>query len=137
MNVASGRRTTLAAVNADPMRRLAALVCALEAVTLLAFAVYFVWELVQGRSHDTTPAAMSALILVVAVGIAVLARSWLRGADWPNTPTVVWNVLLLPVAWSLLQAGRGLVGVAVGLVALVGVVAAVRARTGQPWSDRS
>jgi hypothetical protein len=119
------------------MRRLAALVCALEAVTLLAFAVYFVWELVQGRSHDTTPAAMSALILVVAVGIAVLARSWLRGADWPNTPTVVWNVLLLPVAWSLLQAGRGLVGVAVGLVALVGVVAAVRARTGQPWSDRS
>ena len=119
------------------MRRLAALVCALEALILLAFAVYFGWELVQGKSHDTTPVAMSALILVVAAGIAVLARSWLRGADWPNTPTVVWNVLLLPVAWSLLQAGRGLVGVAVGVVALVGVVAAVRARTGQPWSDRS
>lgn len=118
------------------MRRLAALVCALEALTLLAFAVYFGWELVRGTSHDTTPAAMSALILVVAVGLGILTRSWLRGADWPNTPTVVWNVLLLPVAWSLLQAGRGLVGVAIGLVAVVGVVAAVRARTGQPSSDR-
>lgn len=137
MDVESTGRTTLAAVKVDPMRRVAAVVCALEALTLVAFAVYFVWELVQGASHDTTPAAMSALILVVAVGMAVLARAWLRGADWPNTPTVVWNLLLLPVAWSLLQAGRGLVGVAVGLVALVGVVAAVRARTGQPSSDRS
>lgn len=119
------------------MRRLAAAVCALEALTLVAFAVYFVWELAQGASSDATRAVMSAaLIVVMAVGLAVLARAWMRGADWPNTPTVVWNLLLLPVAWSLLQAGRPVVGGALGLVAVVGVVAAVRARTGHS-SDHS
>jgi hypothetical protein len=116
--------------SANPLRRIAAAVCAVEALTLLGFCMFYLWELGQGASADATRAVVSAiLIAVVAVGLAVLARSWWRGAGWPNTPTVVWNLLLLPVAWSLVQAGHLLIAVAVGVVALVGVVAAIGARS--------
>lgn len=118
------------------MRRVAAGVCALEALTLLGFCVFYLWELGQGASADTTRAAVSAiLIALVAVGLAALARSWWRGAGWPNTPTVVWNLLLLPVAWSLLQAEHVLLAVGVGVVALAGVVAAIGARNNQTAPD--
>lgn len=116
--------------SANPLRHVAAGVCVLEAVTLLGFCVFYLWELGQGASADATRAVVSALLIaLMAVGLAVLARSWWRGAGWPNTPTVVWNLLLLPVAWSLVQAGRVLIGVAVGVVALAGVGAAIGARS--------
>lgn len=122
--------------SASALRRVAAGVCALEALTLLGFCVFYLWELGQGASADTTRAAVSAiLIALVAVGLAALARSWWRGAGWPNTPTVVWNLLLLPVAWSLLQAEHVLLAVGVGVVALAGVVAAIGARNNQTAPD--
>lgn len=118
------------------MRHVAASVCALEALTLLGFCLFYVWELGHGASADTTRAAVSALLIaLVALGLAGLARSWWRGAGWPNTPTVVWNLLLLPVAWSLLQADHVLLAVGVGVVALAGVVAAIGARSNQAPLD--
>ena len=103
-------------------------VCALQAVVLLGFCGFYLWELARGSGADPTRVVMSAvLIAVFAVGLAFVARGWWRGAGWPNTPTVVWNVLLLPVGWSLLQSGRALVAACVGVVAVTGIVAAVRA----------
>jgi hypothetical protein len=37
--------------------------------------------------------------------------------------------LLLPVGWSLVQGDRGLVGALVVVIALVGILAAIRADT--------
>lgn len=117
----------------DTARDVAAAVCALQALSLVGFVVFYLVELVQGAGDDPTRVVMSALlILVFAVGIGALARGWWRGASWPNTPTIVWNLLLLPVAWSLFQADRLVVALLVGVVAVVGIVAAVRADTTEP-----
>lgn len=114
----------------DIWRDLAAAVSAVEALALLGFVVFYLWELTQGASDDAVLVVMSALlILLFAVGIGALARGWWRGDNWPNSPTVVWNLLLLPVSWSLLQAGRGVVAVVLAAVAVLGIVSAVRADT--------
>jgi hypothetical protein len=105
-------------------------VCGLQAVALLGFVVFYLWELTQDSADDPVRVVMSALLIAVfAVGIGAMARGWLRGDNWPNTPTVVWNLLLIPVGWSLVQSDRGLVGALVIVMALVGIVAAVRADT--------
>jgi hypothetical protein len=108
----------------------AAGICAVQALALLGFVGFYLWELTQDSADDVTRVVMSALlILVFAVGIAAMARGWVRGDNWPNTPTVVWNALLLPVGWSLVQSDHGLVGALVIVVALVGIVVAIRADT--------
>ena len=114
----------------DPFRAVAAGICALQALALLGFVGFYLWELTQDSSDDATRVVMSALlILVFAMGIAALARGWVRGDNWPSTPTVVWNALLLPVGWSLVQSDRGLVGALVIVIALLGIIAAIRADT--------
>lgn len=114
----------------DPFRLLAAALCGLHALVLLGFCVFYLWELVQGAGDDPTRVVMSVvLIAVFAVLLGVVGRAWLRGANWPNTPTIVWNLLLLPVAWSLFQAGRGVLALGLAVLGFLGVVAAARADT--------
>jgi len=108
--------------------RAAGLLTLLEALTVLGFAGFYVYEMVTGATDDVTRAATSgALILVFGLGLLALARGWARAADWPRTPTVLWNALLLPVAWSLHESDRTPVALAVGLVAVASIVAAVAA----------
>jgi len=96
-----------------------------QAVALAGFAVYYVVELVLGEGSDATRVLMSALLIfVAAVGLGVLARGWLGVAAWPRTPTIVWNVILLPVGISLIQGDRVLIGWVVIAVALVVVATA-------------
>ena len=110
-------------------RRLAAALTGVQALALVGFAVYYVVELVLGEGSDATRVLMSALlILVAAVGLGVVARGWLGVAAWPRTPTIVWNVLLLPVGISLTQGNLVLIGWVVIVVALVTVGAAWGAR---------
>ena len=106
-------------------RRLAAALTGVQAVALAGFAVYYVVELVLGEGSDATRVLMSALLIfVAAVGLGVLARGWLGVAAWPRTPTIVWNVILLPVGISLIQGDRVLIGWVVIAVALVVVATA-------------
>jgi hypothetical protein len=108
--------------------RAAGLLTLLEALAVLGFAGFYVYEMVTGATDDVTRAATSgALILVFGLGLLALARGWARAADWPRTPTVLWNALLLPVAWSLHESDRTPVALAVGLVAVASIVAAVAA----------
>ena len=106
--------------------RAAGLLTLVEAVAVLGFALFYVYEMVTGATDDLTRAATSGvLILVFGLGLLALARGWARAADWPRTPTVLWNALLLPVAWSLHESDRTPVALAVGLVAVASIVAAV------------
>jgi len=108
--------------------RAAGLLTLLEALVVLGFAVFYVYEMVTGATDDLTRAATSGvLILVFGLGLLVLARGWSRAADWPRTPTLLWNALLLPVAWSLHESGRTPVALAVGAVAVASIVAALAA----------
>lgn len=109
-------------------RRVAALVMLAQALVLFAYFAFFVYEILQGAADGVVLAGtLSGLILVFAILSSALARGWLHGARWPRTPTILWNALLLPVAWSLHDAGHSPLGISVAAVALAGIVAAVLA----------
>ncbi len=111
-------------------RVVAAAVCTAQGLFLLGFCAFSLYELAQGGSDDATRVVMEVvLVAAFAAGLLGLARFWVRGANWPNTPTIVWNLLLLPVAWGLTQGGRGLIALAVATVAITGIVSAVAADT--------
>jgi hypothetical protein len=104
-----------------------------EAIILLGFLVFYVYEMVVGATDDLARAGMSAaLILVFGLLLVVLAVGWRRTADWARTPTLLWNALLLPVAWSLHESGWTPLAAGVGVLALVGVVAALAAPPREP-----
>ena len=111
-------------------RLVPAVVCGLEGLALLGFCAFYLYELVLGEGDDATRVVMSiALMALVAVALLVMARAWLRGLVWPRTPTILWNLLLLPVAWSMKDAGFWGAW-PLGLVAVVGVLAAWRSSRG-------
>ncbi|MFM6848549.1 MAG: hypothetical protein ACKOVB_05545 [Terrabacter sp.] len=106
--------------------RAAAVLTLVEALVVLGFAVFYVYEMVTGATDDLTRAATSgALILVFGLALLALARAWSRASQWARTPTVLWNVLLLPVAWSLHESGRDAVALGVAAVALASIGAAL------------
>jgi hypothetical protein len=114
------------APGARSTRLLAFAICSLQALAVLAWAVFEVLRAGSGRTSTAGIAvALGGLLVVFAAALTLMALGWRRGAGWPKTPTVVWNLLLLPVAWSLVQGGSTLLGLVVGVVALVGLAAAV------------
>jgi hypothetical protein len=107
-------------------QRLAGVLTLLEALVVVGFAGFFAYEIATGATSTVTTAVMSGLlILVFGVGLGALARGWFRARDWPRTPTLLWNVLLLPVAWSLHDADRTPVALGVAAVALASIGAAL------------
>lgn len=113
--------------------RVGTLLSATEGVLLLGFSAFFGYEISAGATDDVVRGATSgALILVFALFLLFLARGWARRADWPRTPTLLWNALLLPVAWSLWQSNRALVSLGVAVVAICSIVAALGARPNDP-----
>lgn len=112
----------------SPAAALAGSICALQALALLCLGGFYVWEVARGEQDSVARALTSAvLIIAVAGGLAAIARGWFRGAAFARTPTLVWNALLLPVAWSLLQSGHAGIAAAIGGTAVVALVAAWRA----------
>lgn len=110
-------------------RRLAAVLTGLQAVALVVFAAFYVYELVLGEGSDAARVLMSAvLILIGGLGLAALARGWVSGASWPRTPTLVWCALLVPVGVGLVQGDQALAGWLVLGLATVTAVAAMRVR---------
>jgi hypothetical protein len=113
-------------------------VCVVQGLFLLGFCVFSLYELSSAGSDNPTRVVMEVLLVAVfAAGLLALARFWVAGADWPRTPTVVWNLLLLPVAWGLVQSDRGLIALAVGAVAVAGIVSAVASHTSEPSGTTS
>lgn len=112
--------------------RVAGGVSLLEALALFAAAASYVVELTTGAATEAQLASMSMVVcLVFGALLVVLGASWLRGRTWPRTPTIVWNLLLLPAAWTLTTTSGLLAGITLAVVALIGTGAAVLA----PASD--
>lgn len=110
-------------------RRVAAALCGVQSLALLGFAAFYVYELAIGEGSDAGRVVMSALLILLgAVGLGLLAKGWLGERRWPRTPTVVWDLLLLPVGASILQAGRTGLGWGVLGLALATLAAALLAR---------
>jgi cytochrome bd-type quinol oxidase subunit 2 len=114
-------------------RLTAASVTLVEALILLGFLAFYVYEMAAGAADDLVRAGTSAaLILVFGVLLVVLAAGWRRAADWARTPTLLWNALLLPVAWSLHDSGWNPLAVGVGVLAVVAIGAALAAPPREP-----
>jgi hypothetical protein len=108
--------------------RVAAGVVGLQALALVVFAVFYLVELFSGGGGDTARVLSSVVLLAVfAAGLIVLARGLLAGHPSVRTPTVVWELLLLPVGITLVQSGQAVIGVLV-LVASVVCLLAVALR---------
>jgi hypothetical protein len=102
--------------------RVAAGIIGLEAIGCLGFSLYFLLAASNRASLGATSHLMfSVLTVLFAAGLGLVSRGLWKGRSWPGTAAVVWFVLLLPVGWSLVQAGRGLVGVLILSSALLGI----------------
>lgn len=98
-------------------------------LALLALAGFYLYELGIGASDSPARVLMSVvLFLVFAVAGAAMSRGWLRGLTWPATPTLVIGALLLPTAWSVIQAGQVVPGLVLGVLAVTGVVVGWKGR---------
>lgn len=107
---------------------LAAVVCAAQVLALAGFVVFYLYEIGIGASDDTGRAVMSVVLFVVfGSGLAAMGRAWLRDQAWPRTPTIVWNLLLLPVAWGLRSGDQLAVSLTVGVAAVLAIAAAALA----------
>lgn len=110
-----------------PARRVAALICAAQALVLAGFGIFYLTQVGSGADAARV-LTEGVLILVFAGGLGLLARLWLGGSDWPGTPTVVWHLLLIPVIVAMFQSGQVLIALAmaVAVLAAIGAVAAQR-----------
>jgi hypothetical protein len=104
----------------------AGLLTMVEALIVLGFAGFYIYELAIGAADSVTTALTSAaLILIFGLALLLVARGWVRGQRWPRTPTLLWNVLLLPVAWSLRESDQTLIAAGVAALAVASIVAAL------------
>ena len=109
-------------------RRRAAGVCFLQGAVLGGFGLFYLVELARGEGSDAARVLTSALLILgFAAALAGLGRLWLGVSRWPVTPTVLWNVLLVPVTVSLAQAGAVVPAVLVGGGAAGGILSALAA----------
>lgn len=106
--------------------RIAGAVCLVEALLLFVTAGMYGLELIAGEAFDASTASMSLVVsLIFALLLLVLGMSWLKAREWPRTPTVVWNALLLPAAWTLGVSTGLWFGLGLAALALVGLGAAL------------
>lgn len=100
----------------------AALLAAAEGVVLLGFGVYV---LIMGLTGDPESPQQAEMLGVTVVALALLpllaARGlWLR-RRWSRGPAMITQLMALPVAWTLVQNGGGLI--AAGVVTAIAALA--------------
>lgn len=103
----------------------AAVIAAVEGVLLAAYGVYL---MVMGLAGDPDSPRQAEILAVVFFALAALplvaARGlWLR-RRWSRGPAMITQIIALPVAWTLINSGGGLIagGVVVGLMAIAALV---------------
>ncbi|MCG0284363.1 hypothetical protein [Streptomyces sp. PSAA01] len=100
----------------------AAVLAAAEGVVLLGFGVYV---LIMGLAGDPESPQQAEMLGVTVVALALLpllaARGlWLR-RRWSRGPAMITQLMALPVAWTLVQNGGGLI--AAGVVTAIAALA--------------
>ena len=92
------------------VRAVVALV-ALQALTLVGIAIFYVVELAVASPDSVVTAAASALLVLVAgLGMALVTWGLARGRRWSRAPALVAELLLLPVGYEMSQGQRWWLG---------------------------
>jgi hypothetical protein len=108
-------------------RIVAALVTAAQALTLLGLSVFSILETIDGRADDAFSAyLLGGLGLLTGGGLGWIAWSLWRGARWARSPSLVWQLVMLPVGYETLDTRQWigfalLVSAAAALVSLLAI----------------
>lgn len=111
--------------------RAATVLTAVEGAALTALAVGYGVRSVVDRPEDRTGAALgAALTLLAGLTLIALARGLLGAGGWSRSPTLVLQLLAVPVGLGLLTGRTALIGLAVLVlaVAVLGLLATPSAR---------
>jgi hypothetical protein len=96
-----------------------AVVVAAEATMLLGSGAYeLVAAVVREPANALDAAVLGGLALVAAAALALVARGLLRRRRWARSPTLLTQLLTVPVAWGAVGS-RPLVGVPLLVTAVV------------------
>ncbi|MBE1534465.1 hypothetical protein [Actinomadura algeriensis] len=99
---------------------------AVEGVAAVAYGVYVGVETAIGEPVDPVSAiGVTVLALAGGIGMLACARGLLRADQWSRAPTVLTQLFALPVAWSLWQGEQYAIGVPLGVVAVLTLIAAL------------
>ncbi|UNT01204.1 hypothetical protein MMF93_22240 [Streptomyces tubbatahanensis] len=103
----------------------AAVVTGVEGVIVAAFGLFSLVLLVTGSPDDMVQAATLAVtVLALSVLPLAAARGLWRRRRWSRGPSMIVQLLALPVAWQMAQNGGGLIAAAAALaLAAVAVLA--------------
>ncbi|MGY0058577.1 hypothetical protein ACWY4P_18830 [Streptomyces sp. LZ34] len=100
----------------------AAVLAAAEALVLVGMGVYV---LIMGLTGDPESPKQAEMLGVTVLALAVLPLAAARGLwlrrRWSRGPAMITQLMALPVAWTLVQNGGGLI--AVGVVTAVAALA--------------
>ena len=111
------------------LARAAAGIVGAQGLLLVLFAVVFAVKSVHGENDGRGEVVAFIVLLVLSgAGLGLMARALWRHRSWPRTAAMVWEVLLVPVAVSLIQSGWLVVGLLVLLGAIVAIAAVVLSR---------
>jgi uncharacterized membrane protein (DUF2068 family) len=112
--------------------RAAAVLVGCQGLLLLVAAGVLAVETVVGRSTDGSGARLTALLALAAgVGLILVAGGLARRRRWARAPALVTQLLLLPVGFTVVQAGEPLIGVPVLAVSVAVVVLVLSPPTGR------
>ncbi len=99
----------------------AAVLAAVEGVVLLGFGVYVLIMGLTGDPESPQQAEMLGVTVLALAALPLLAARGLRlRRRWSRGPAMITQLMALPVAWTLVSNGGGLIaaGAAIGIVAL-------------------
>lgn len=95
-----------------------------QAVAAAAGLVFYIVELVLGHTVSMANYWMTvAFIVIVLAFLAFSCRAIVQRSGWVLTPLMVWNLCLIPVAWSLWASGQILLAVLCWVLLIASFVA--------------
>jgi hypothetical protein len=101
-----------------------------EAVGLLGVSGWLGYEAATGPAQSVTSAVATIVFAVLmAVVLGGLAYALWRRRSWARGPSVVLQLLLLPIGYSAATVGQPAVGVALIVIGLAGVATLVAPAT--------
>lgn len=91
---------------------------AISALALVVMAGTSVWSAIDGSASTTTRALTEAAMLVVLGGaVLALVVALVQEKALAKTPTLLWNGMLVPIGFSLMDGGAKALGIATVVVA--------------------
>ena len=102
---------------------IAAVVVALEGIVALGLGVYVGAETAMGAAKDLTPAiAEAGFGILLGAGLLWVAYGGLfRMERWGRSPSVLAQIIAIPVGITLFDSGQPSLGIPLIVVALIGI----------------